>query len=98
MNNQEYDMAKTKAPAPTKVDPNTPPVSTPPPASEITKEQADAGKVNGLRITAKREGFRRAGRAWSSEPTEVLLADLSEGEIALLKAETMLTVEEVVLP
>lgn len=91
-------MAKTKAPAPTKVDPNTPPVSTPPHASETTQKQADAGKVNGLRITAKREGFRRAGRAWSNEPTEVLLSDFDEAQLAMLRAESMLTIEEVALP
>lgn len=89
-------MAKAKASAaPT---PNNPPESKAPPAPETTQKQAGAGKANGLRITAKREGFRRAGRAWSMTPTEVLLADLSEGEIALLKAETMLAVEEINLP
>lgn len=91
-------MAKPKATAPTKVDIQTPPVSTPPAAPETTQTQADAGKVNGLRITAKREGFRRAGRVWSLVPTEVLLDELSEDEIAMLKAETMLTVEEINLP
>lgn len=86
------------ATAPGTVDPSAPPASTPPPASETTQKQADAGKVNGLRVTAKREGFRRAGRAWSMSPTEVLLAELSDTEIALLKAETMLAVEEITLP
>ena len=84
-----------------------------PPAPDTTQEQAGAGEtqdppitssgkepdpVNGLRITAKREGFRRSGRAWSKQPTEIPLAGLSDADIAALKAESMLTVEEVVLP
>lgn len=92
-------MAKAKASAAPKQDaPNAPPESTSPPAPETTQKHAGAGKANGLRITAKREGFRRAGRAWSMVPTEVLLADLNDDEIALLEAETMLTVEEIKLP
>lgn len=83
-------MAKAKASAVS----NKTPESVP----EKTQKQAGAGKVKGLRITAKREGFRRAGRAWSMTPTDVTLADLSDEEISALKAETMLTVEEITLP
>ncbi len=53
--------------------------------------------VIGLRISAAREGFRRAGRAWSRQPTDVPLADLSDDQVAMLRAESLLTVEEIVL-
>lgn len=52
---------------------------------------------NGLRITSQREGFRRAGRAWGKAPVDVPMADLSDEEIALLKAESMLTVEDITI-
>lgn len=87
-------MAKTKKP-------NAPPATASAPAPETTQEHAGAGETqgfNGLRITAAREGFRRAGRAWSKQPTEIPLAGLSDADVAALKAEPMLTVEEVVLP
>lgn len=56
--------------------------------------------VIGLRITAAHEGFRRAGRAWSKQPTDVPLDELSDGQVKLLLEEDgrMLTVEEVALP
>lgn len=106
-------MAKKPAPAPK---PNTPPAAAAatasadlaaPNAAEALKATgkaaaaaADAVTVFGLRITAKREGFRRAGRAWSKTPTEVPLADLEEYQANLLRAEHghMLTVEEIDLP
>ncbi|MDA8258370.1 MAG: HI1506-related protein [Betaproteobacteria bacterium] len=81
-------------------------------APETTQEQAGAVQTQdepvlsgvnghdpiiGLRITSQREGFRRAGRAWGRAPIEIALADLSDDEIALLKAESMLTVEEITL-
>lgn len=90
-------MAKAKASAP-----DTPqPAGTSDPAPEQTQKQAGAGETqafNGLRITSAREGFRRAGRAWSKQATEIPLEGLSDDDIAALKAEPMLTVEEVTLP
>ena len=68
------------------------PASTGAPAAEPTQEQAAAGS---LRITSAREGFRRAGRAWSATPTEVPLADLTAEQVAMLMAEPMLTVVDV---
>lgn len=100
-------MAKVSKPAP-----NTPSEAATASAPETTQEQAGAVQtqdepilsgakghdpVIGLRITAKREGFRRAGRGWSKQPTDVPLADLSGEEITMLKAESMLTVEEITL-
>lgn len=46
-------------------------------------------------ITASRDGFRRAGRAWSVAPTRVDVDDFSAAELAALRAEPMLTVVEV---
>lgn len=79
-----------------------PPVA-PKAATQDSPEAASAASgetqgFNGLRVTAKTEGFRRAGRAWSRQATEIPLDGLSEADVAALMAEPMLTVEEVVLP
>lgn len=47
-----------------------------------------------LLIASKREGFRRAGRAWPATATEVDASEFSADQLAALKAEPMLTVEE----
>ena len=52
-------------------------------------------KVPALSVTTKREGLRRAGRAWSKEATVVKLSDLSKEQIAQIKGEALLTVTEV---
>jgi hypothetical protein len=41
----------------------------------------------GLRVIARRAGFRRAGRSFSAEPTEIPLAELTREQIAQLRAE-----------
>lgn len=51
--------------------------------------------VKGLRVTAKAGGFRRAGRAWPGTAVDVPLTDLSKDQIALIRAEPMLVVEDV---
>lgn len=57
---------------------------------------ANTDKVPALRVTAKRDGFRRGGRAWKKEATVVKLSDLNEEQISQIKGETaMLTVEEI---
>lgn len=101
-------MAK-KQPAAKPDTPNTPPAKASAPAPDTTQKHAGAGEtqaassdkspgpVISLRITAAREGFRRAGRAWSKQPTEIPVAELSEADVAALMAESMLAVEEVVL-
>lgn len=58
---------------------------------------ADAPAFNALRITSAREGFRRAGRPWSATPTEVLLSEFDDAQLAMLRAEAMLTIEGVTL-
>lgn len=41
----------------------------------------------GLRVIARRDGFRRAGRSFSAEPTEIPLDELTREQIAQLRAE-----------
>ena len=52
-------------------------------------------KVPGLRVTAKVAGFRRAGRAWSAAPEDVITADFTKQQIADIKADPALTVVEI---
>jgi hypothetical protein len=62
----------------------------------MTKEkQQEPQKIPALRITARREGFRRAGRAWSTAPDEVPASEFSAGQIAALKAEPLLLVVDI---
>lgn len=80
--------------------PDTPPEpESAPPAAETTQEHAAAGEapsnaaaIVALIVKAKRDGFRRAGRAWSREQTRVDVAELSEADIEALFAEPMLDV------
>jgi hypothetical protein len=60
-------------------------------------EPKDKKSVPGLRVTAKAEGFRRAGRTWPATPTELPLADFKKGEVEQLRAEPMLVIEDVEL-
>ena len=48
-----------------------------------------------IRITAKKEGFRRCGIAHSAQPTEYGDNQFNEEQLARLKAEPMLVVENV---
>lgn len=63
-------------------------------ADEAAKNNAGS-KVPALSISAKREGFRRAGRAWSKDATVVKLSDLTDEQIAQIMDEPMLEVEEI---
>lgn len=51
-------------------------------------------KAPALRIAAKTPGFRRAGRAWHGV-TDVPVSELSPAQVAALRNEPMLTVEDV---
>ena len=51
--------------------------------------QSESG---GYRITVKRDGFRRAGRAWKGS-TDVAPGELSEADIAALQSDPMFSVE-----
>jgi hypothetical protein len=59
------------------------------------KTAGPAGK--GLEVTAKRDGFRRAGREWTGT-TVVSLSDLSPEQREQLEGEPMLVVREVDIP
>lgn len=58
------------------------------------KKQQQTQKVAGLRVTTKRDGFRRAGRAWHGA-TEIVATELTKEQLHQLKAEPMLTVEAI---
>lgn len=70
------------------------------PAADKTQEHAAAGEaqaertptVAALLVTAKKEGFRRAGRAWSRTETRVEIAELTDDQVEALFAEPMLDV------
>ena len=51
-----------------------------------------------IRITAKREGFRRAGLAHPSAPTEYPLERFAPDQVDALQAEPMLVVDLVSPP
>lgn len=48
-----------------------------------------------IRVTSAREGFRRAGRPWSAQPITVPVAEFTAEQLAQLRAEPMLTVEDI---
>ncbi len=50
-------------------------------------------KVAGLRVTAKRDGFRRAGREWVGT-TEVAKSEFTKEQLEQLLAESNLVVQE----
>lgn len=52
-------------------------------------------KVKGVRVASKQEGFRRAGRAWSAEATDVAVSDLTKEQLAQLKSDPMLVVVDI---
>ena len=60
-------------------------------------EDKKSKPVPGLRVRALVDGFRRAGRAWSVEAVDVPLSDLNKTQIALLRDEPQLVVEDVEL-
>mgnify|MGYP000930242870 CR=1 FL=1 len=51
-----------------------------------------AGTPTALVISSRAEGFRRAGRGWTREPTRVAYDDLTAEQIEALQAEPMLDV------
>lgn len=62
------------------------------------KKTAAAGSPErALRIVAKRDGFRRAGREWNGV-THVSLSDITSEQREQLEAEPMLIVDEVDTP
>lgn len=54
--------------------------------------------TKGLRIVAKREGFRRAGFVFGPQAQVIALTDLNEDQEAALREEPMLVVVDIDLP
>ncbi len=57
-------------------------------AAAPTTKPADENKA--LRVIAKRDGFRRAGRVFGADPVDVPLTDISEDQYVALTSEPML--------
>lgn len=74
--------------------------SKPAAAKPAAAKQKDAGKRAAaakadLRVTSKRDNFRRAGITFGKAPVELVSADLGESWIEVLRAEPMLVVEDI---
>lgn len=67
-------------------------------AEKAAEDKARIVTVPALSVVAAREGFRRAGRAWSKECIVVPLSELTEEQIEQIKNESVLTVTEVEIP
>jgi hypothetical protein len=72
-----------------------PPVPPIPPVPPVPPAPPEPKKQPALKVTCKKESFLRAGRQWTKEPKTVLITDLTQGQVKVLKAEPMLIVEEV---
>jgi hypothetical protein len=59
-----------------------------------TDSKLKTKKVAGLRISALADGFRRAGRAWTTEAVDVPVSEFTKDQVAALKAEPGLRVTE----
>lgn len=64
--------------------------SGPPPSQET--EELEVKKV--LVVVTKHAGFRRAGFMFGKDETRLLLSELTDEQVAMLKAEPMLVVTE----
>lgn len=60
-----------------------------------TKAKAAGGADKGLKVIARAAHFRRAGFAFTGEPTVIPLSELTEEQVEQLKAEPLLVVQEV---
>lgn len=67
-------------------------------AADVIPPALEMARPLTLTITSKREGFRRAGRAWSVAPTRVDAAEFTPEQLNALVLEPMLTVTESHLP
>lgn len=52
----------------------------------------------GIRIVAKRDGFRRCGIAWPKAGIDLPLAGIKKADLATLRTEPMLTVTDIEIP
>lgn len=58
---------------------------------------ADPKPIPGLRVRSVPLSYWRAGRRWTKEPQEVPASAFSKAQIALLRAEPNLVVEDIEL-
>ena len=64
--------------------------------STAAEEKAvSGGVVTQLIVSAKAEGFRRAGRAWSKRAETVNAEDFTDAQVVALLGEPMLVVEQI---
>lgn len=61
-------------------------------ATPLTEQAGREPVAKSFMITAKHDGFRRAGRAWSRAGEQVSADELTEEQIEALLAEPMLSV------
>lgn len=66
---------------------------TPVTLAEAAAATAGTGPLKVIIVRALADGFRRAGRGWTREPTRVAYDALSAEQIAALQAEPMLNVQ-----
>jgi hypothetical protein len=57
-------------------------------------EQKKTKKVPGLKVTSKKDGFRRGGREWQGI-TELRADELTKEQLVQVKNEPLLVVEEI---
>lgn len=69
-----------------------PAITDPAPAPKIQPKAKREPVVTHIIVTAEKEGFRRAGRAWSKVPTQVPVDEFNEAQIEALVGEPMLDV------
>jgi len=65
-------------------------------AKKQQTEQAAPQPGAMIRVTSQIEGFRRAGRAWSKQPTDVEVGEFTAEQLSALADEPMLKIEEAV--
>ncbi|MEI7614094.1 MAG: hypothetical protein WCK63_14425 [Betaproteobacteria bacterium] len=65
---------------------------TPPGGGSTPQPKSKDGAVKSLMVSAKVEGFRRAGRAWSKASTTVSADEFSVDQLTALMSEPMLDV------
>ena len=62
------------------------------------KKSAAGPATRGLKVTAKRESFWRAGFQFGFEPKSVALSEITREQKEAIEAEPMLLVQEVDMP
>lgn len=64
---------------------------------DVGEVEKDLSQFTHLVISAFRDGFRRAGRAWTRAEQTVAIADLTNEQVAAIRAEPNLSVKPIVL-